>query len=206
MGTHGLAMFLVEREMTGVHVSPPVEKMGLHTALMSEIVLKDCAVAASNMLGSEGGGMVVFSHAMLWERSLILAVAIGAMRRQLEGCIAYAQKRQQFGKPIGAFQLVSSRLVDMHQRLEMARLLLYKTAWLLDQDEMAYDMAALTKLTISDAWVANCQDALQIYGGYGYLTKTGIERDLRDALGSRFYSGTPEIQRQVVAQWMGVGG
>lgn len=150
--------------------------------------------------------MAVFSHAMLWERGLILAVAVGAMQRQLETCLTYAQTRRQFGQPIGHFQLVASRLVDMRQRLEQARLLLYKMAWLLDKAELAFDMAALTKLTISEAWIANSHDALSIHGGYGYLTATGIERDLRDALGSRFYSGTPELQRQVIAQWMGVGG
>jgi len=204
-GVHGLTAFLVERDAPGLTISPPVQKMGLDTAMMSEIVLENCAVPAANILGSQGGGMAVFSHAMLWERGLILAVAVGAMRRQLDQCIAYAQTRRQFGQAIGKFQLVSSRLVDMRQRLEMAQLLLYKTAWLLDQDELAFDMVALIKLTISDAWIASSQDALQIHGGHGYLTSAGIERDLRDALGSGLYSGTPEIQRQVVAKWMGVG-
>lgn len=206
LGSHGLAAFLVERGMVGVKNTPPVNKMGLHTAAMGEVILENCAVPAANLLGSEGNGMAVFSHAMLWERGLILAVAVGAMQRQLETCLAYAQTRQQFGQPIGQFQSIASRLVDMRQRLEQARLLLYKMAWLLDKEELAFDMAALTKLTISEAWIANCHDALSIHGGYGYLTATGVERELRDALGSRFYSGTPEIQRQVVAQWMGVGG
>lgn len=206
LGSHGLAVFLVERGLAGVTSTPPVSKMGLHTAAMGEIILKDCAVPAANLLGTEGNGMAVFSHAMLWERGLILAVAVGAMQRQLETCLRYAQTRRQFGKPIGQFQAVASRLVDMRQRLEQARLLLYKMAWLLDRSELAFDMAALTKLTISEAWIANCHDALSIHGGYGYLTAAGVERDLRDALGSRFYSGTPEMQRQIVAQWMGVGG
>jgi len=202
LGNHGLAAFLVERDAVGVTISPPVRKMGLHTAAMSEIVLEDCHVPAHNMLGQEGSGMALFSHAMLWERGLILAAAVGAMKRQLEQCITYAQTRRQFDQPIGSFQSVANRLVDMRQRLETAQLMLYKMAWLLEQEELAYDMAALTKLTISEAWVGNCQDALQIHGGHGYLTETGVERELRDALGSRFYSGTSEIQRQVVAQWM----
>jgi alkylation response protein AidB-like acyl-CoA dehydrogenase len=206
LGNHGLTAFLIERGMAGVKSTPPVRKMGLHTAAMGEIILENCAVPAANLLGAEGSGMALFSHAMLWERGLILAVAVGAMQRQLETCVTYAQSRRQFGQPIGQFQSVAGRLVDMRQRLEQARLLLYKMAWLLHKEELAFDMAALTKLTISEAWIANCHDALAIHGGYGYLTATGIERDLRDALGSRFYSGTPEIQRQVVAQWMGVGG
>lgn len=202
--SRNLSVFLVERGMPGLTFGPPVDKMGMRTAAMGEVILDDCAVPARNRLGAEGTGVAVVSHAMLWERGLILAPAVGAMQRQLEGCTAYARERKQFGQPIGSFQLVSSRLVDMRLRLEQARLMLYRMAWLLGRGEPAYDFAALVKLSISEAWVASCQDALQIYGGYGYLTETGVERELRDALAARIYSGTSEIQRRVVARWMGV--
>lgn len=205
LGSHGLAVFVLERGMAGLTLGPPVDKMGLRTAAMGEVLLENCVVPAQNLLGEEGSGMAIFSHAMLWERGLILAPTVGAMERQLEYTIAYAQNRKQFGQPIGSFQLVASRLVDMRQRLETARFYLYKMAWLLAQEEDAYDFAALTKLTISEGWVASCQDALQIHGGYGYLTESGVERELRDALAGRLYSGTSEMQRLVIAQWMGVG-
>src|SRR5207248_6738268 len=103
---------------------------------------------------------------------------------QLESCIQYAKKREQFGKPIGKFQLVANKIVDMKLRLETARALLYKVGWLRAMDRFALMEAALAKLYISECWVASCMDALQIHGGYGYLTEFEVERDLRDALGS----------------------
>ena len=178
--------------------------MGLRTAAMGEITLTDCAVPAANLLGQEGAGLAVFSHAMLWERSLILAPALGSQQRQLESCVAYARERKQFGKPIGDFQLVSSRVVDMRMRLETSRFYLYKAAWLLDRTKPAYEFSAMAKLAISEAWIASCQDAMQIHGGRGYLVEAGIERDLRDAFASRLYSGTSELQRQMIAQWQGL--
>lgn len=205
LGSYGLAAFLVESTAVGVAIGDPVEKMGLHTALMGEITLDHCRVPAANLLGREGSGLAVFNHAMLWERGLILASALGAMQRLLEKCTTYAQERQQFGQAIGKFQLVASRLVDMRLRLETAQLLLYKTAWLLGEERAGQDTVSLAKLAISEAWIATCEDAMQIFGGYSYLADTGIEAELRDAMASRFYSGTAEIQRQIVARWMGVG-
>ena len=90
----------------------------------------------------------------------------------------------------------------MHQRLEISRLLLYKVGWLKQRGESAAQESAMTKLYISDAWVQNCQDALHIHGGYGYLTESGLERELRDAIGSQIYSGTAEIQREIIARFM----
>ena len=178
--------------------------MGLRTAPMGEVRLDDCAVPEDARLGAEGGGLALFSHAMEWERGLILAPALGTMQRLLERSRARARERRQFDKPIGHFQLVSTKLVDMQLGLEAARLLLYKVAWLKSQGRSALMEAALAKLAVSEAWVRACQDALQLHGGEGYLSETGIERELRDALASRIYSGTSEIQRQVVAHWMGL--
>lgn len=204
-GAHGLAGFLLEHEAPGSTRRGPVAKMGLTTAQMGELLLEDCFVPATRRLGDGRLGMAIFSHAMEWERGLILAPVVGAMQRQLERCIAYAQQRKQFGRPIGQFQLVASKLVDMHLRWEQARWALYRFAWLKQQGRSAFREAAIAKLTISEAWIASCQDAMQIHGGYGYLSETGLERDLRDALAGRIYSGTSEMQRQVIAQWLGVG-
>jgi hypothetical protein len=133
-----------------------------------------------------------------------MAVAVGAMERQLEACLIYARERRQFDRPIGQFQVVADRIVEMRVRWEASRLLLYRLAWLKREPRAAFAEAAMTKLSVSEAWVRSCKDAMRIYGGYGYLTGTGVERDLRDALGSLYYSGTAEIQRQVVARWMGI--
>jgi hypothetical protein len=117
----------------------------------------------------------------------------------LETCIRYAKERRQFGQPIGKFQLVASKIVDMKVRVESARHMLYHCAWLRGQGKSAYLEAAMTKLHISDCWVKCCEDAIQIHGGYGYMTEYEVERELRDAVGSKLYSGTSEIQRNIIA-------
>jgi len=201
-GAFGLTAFLVERGTPGLRVRERVDKMGLSTAQMGEVVLDGCAVPARNRLGPEGGGLAIFNHIMEWERGFIMAFAAGAMERQLEACLAYARERRQFDRPIGQFQAVAHRLVDMRVRWEASRLLLYRFAWLKREPRAALAEAAITKLAVSEAWVRSCEDAMRIYGGYGYLTETGVERELRDALGSLSYSGTAEMQRQIVARWL----
>jgi alkylation response protein AidB-like acyl-CoA dehydrogenase len=202
---HGVTAFLVEKGMAGFKPGGAVEKMGLRTAQMGEIALENCALGEEQRLGKEGGGLALFQHAMEWERTLILAPALGAMRRILERCRARARERRQFGRPIGAFQLVATKLVDMQLRLEAAQLLLHKAAWLKAQGKGVAVEASMAKLATSEAWVQCGQDAIQIHGAEGYLSDTEIERELRDALASKLYSGTSEIQRDVIAHWMGVG-
>ena len=185
-GFFGITAFLVDRGTPGLTAGRPIEKMGLRTSPMSEVVLDDCVVPVSSRLGKEGNGGMLFKHSMEWERSTILASTVGAMERQLETCVAYARTRQQFGQAIGKFQAVANRLVDMKLRLETSRLLLYRTGWLrTGGDAGATDAAAQAKLYISEAFVASSLDAVQMHGGYGYATETGIERDLRDAIGAR---------------------
>src|SRR5262249_18426320 len=126
------------------------------------------------------------------------------MQRQLEECIRYAKRRRQFGKPIGKQQMVASRIVDMKLRLETARSLLYQVGWLKSTGKSVLLEGALAKLHISECWIQSCLDAMQIHGGYGYLTEHEVERDLRDALASRTYSGTSEVQRLIIAQLLGL--
>lgn len=201
-GSKAITAFLVEKDTPGLTASPPVDKMGLRTAMMGELRFEKCAIPVESRLGKEGAGLAVFGRAMEWERGFILASAVGTMQRQLEECRQFARSRRQFGQQIGAFQHVSGKLVDMHVRLEAARMLLYKVGWLKSRDRSAILESATAKLFISEAWVQSSQDAIQIHGGKGYLTESGIERDLRDALASRIYSGTSEMQKRMIAQWM----
>ena len=201
-GAFGLTAFVVERGNPGLRISERIDKMGLSTAAMGEVALDGCIVPARNRLGPEGAGLAIFNHIMEWERGFIMAFAVGAMERQLEACLAYARGRRQFDQPIGQFQAVADRLVEMRVRWETSRLLLYRFAWLKRELRAALAEAAMTKLAVSEAWVRSCEDAMRIHGGYGYLTQTGVERDLRDALGSLYYSGTAEMQRQILARWM----
>jgi len=200
----GISAFLVGKGTPGFTVTRGLDKMGLRTSPMGEVVLDDCLVLAENRLGPEGAGMSIFNTSMTWERSCILAGALGAMQRQLEACVAYARTRKQFGQPIGKFQGVADKVADMYLRLEAARLLGYQTAWLAQQGKPVLAEAAAAKLFTSEAWVASSLDAIQVHGAYGYMKEAGIERDLRDAVAGTIYSGTSEIQRVVLARMLGL--
>jgi alkylation response protein AidB-like acyl-CoA dehydrogenase len=200
----GISAFLVEKGTPGFAVSRGLDKMGLRTSPMGEVVLDACRVPATSRLGREGAGMAIFNSSMTWERSCILASAVGAMQRQLEACVEYARVRKQFGQPIGKFQAVANKVAGMYLRLQAARLLVYQAAWLGQQGQPALAEAAAAKLFTSEAWVASSLDAIQVHGAYGYMKESGIERDLRDAVAGTIYSGTSEIQRVIVARMLGL--
>jgi len=126
------------------------------------------------------------------------------MRRQLERCVEHARKRKQFGQTIGKFQSVANRLVDMKIRYETARLLIYKFGWLIQSNKSAEMHAAIAKLYASEAFVKSCLDAIQVHGGAGFLTEFEFEREMRDSIGSTIYSGTSEIQRNIIARGLGI--
>jgi len=199
-----ISAFLVEKGTPGFSVTRGLDKMGLRTSPMGEVVLDDCYVPASNRVGREGAGMAIFNSAITWERSCILASALGVMQRQMEACTAYARQRKQFGQAIGKFQAVAGKIADMYLRLEAARLLVYQAAWLGQQGKPALAEAAAAKLFTSEAWVATSLDAIQVHGAYGYMKESGVERDLRDAVASTIYSGTSEIQRVILARMLGL--
>jgi len=203
-GFMGVTAFIVEKGFAGFEVSKEIEKMGLRTAPMSELIFTDCKVPVENRLGGEGNGPAIFNDAAAWERSCILASVIGAMERQLETCVRYSKERRQFRKPIGKFQAVSHKIVDMKVRLETARLILYKVAWMKKAKGQAPMESAIAKLYLSEAWIKSCLDAVQIFGGYGYSTEYELERDLRDAVGGTIYSGTSEIQKNIIANYLGL--
>ncbi len=200
----GLTAFLVERGTPGLTQSPAFSKMGLRTSPLGEVVVDDCRVPAANRLGPEGAGERVFHSSMDWERTCIFAAHLGQMERQLEETIRYARKRRQFGKPIAKYAQVADKLVDAKVRIEAARWLLYHTGWLKDSGKSSMMAASIAKLFVSEAHVQNALDALQIHAGYGYMTEAGVERELRDALGGRIYSGTSDMQRKILAGFLGL--
>jgi len=199
-----LTGFLVEKGTPGLRVKRTMSKMGLRTAMMGELDLENCRVPATNRLGDEGSGMAVFNAGMELERAFILSSAVGTMERLVERCTQFAKSRRQFGRSIGSFQMVSNKIVEMKLRLDTSRALLYRVAWLKQQGRSAFMEAAETKLHLSESWVQTCLDALQIHGGHGYLTESGLERQLRDALASRIFSGTSEMQRVIIGEMMGL--
>jgi alkylation response protein AidB-like acyl-CoA dehydrogenase len=203
-GLGGLSAFLVDAKTPGLTVSAGFDKMGLRTSPIGEIALADCVVPLASRLGPEGAAMAIFNSSMEWERSCLFASSVGAMRRQLETCVAYARTREQFGQPIGKFQAVAAKLADMYVGLEASRLLVYRGAWLKQQGKSAPAEAAAAKLFTSEAWVRSSQDAIQVHGATGYMKEAGIERDLRDATASTIFSGTSEIQRVIIARMLGL--
>lgn len=203
-GWMGISGFLVDRNSPGITVGTKIAKMGLSSAPMAEVFFDDCHVPLSARLGKEGQGARIFSDSMEWERTLILASQVGAMERQLEETVNYAQQRMQSHRPIGKFQAVSHRIVEMKLRLETARLLLYRAAWAKEKGHSTFSESALAKVHISEAAVQNALDAIQMHGGYGYTSEGGVEVALRDAIGSRIYSGTSEVLRNVIAHDLGL--
>jgi len=200
LGGSGICGLIVEKGTSGLSVGKKKDKMGLRTALMAELVLENCRVPATALLGREGRGAEAFNCSMAWERACILATCLGTMRRQLERCIDHARKRVQFGQPIGKFQSIANRIVDMKLRYETARLLIYKVGWLMQENRSADMDAAMAKLYVSESFVKSCLDAIQVHGGSGFMTELELEREMRDSVGSTLYSGTSEIQRNIIAR------
>lgn len=200
----GVTAFIVEKGMPGFSVSKRLDKMGLRTSPMSEVILEDCKVPVENLLAKEGSGATVFTASMEWERICILASKLGTMDWLLETSVRYAKERQQFGKPIGKFQAIANKIAEMEVRLETARLILYKAAWLKKTGKHALREASIAKLYVSEACIQTCLDAIQIHGGYGYMTEFQIERELRDAIAGTIYSGTSEIQKMIIAGFHGL--
>lgn len=203
LGFTGITAFLVERDQPGLFVESRYEKMGLRTSPWAEIIVEDCHVDASQRLGAEKQGHTIFATTMDWERALILAPLLGSMQRQIDECIAYAQKRPQSGQRLSRSQSVAHTIANMQVRLESARLLIYKAAWQLGCGESSI-FSEIAKLLTSEAAVQTFLDAMEVYGGYGYTVDAQIERDLRDALGTRISSGTSEMQRSVIAARLGL--
>jgi alkylation response protein AidB-like acyl-CoA dehydrogenase len=200
----GVTAFLLEAGTPGFQVSRVLEPMGLRTVPLGEIVMSDVRVGADAVLGGVGGGGTVFGAAMDWERVLLMASHVGTMKRLLERSIAHARTRTQFGQPIGKFQAVAHRLVDEHVACEAARLLVYRAASHLERGKSVALEAAMAKLFTSEAYVETALVAIRTHGAAGYMTGAEPERALRDAVGSTLYSGTSDIQRNIIARWMGL--
>jgi len=205
-GRWGISAFVVDAKSSGVTLHPQKEKMGLRTVPTGAIEFQDVFVPDENLIGKPGSGASIFTASMDYERSFIFTSHVGSMARQLDQAIEYSQKRQQLGLPIGRFQSISNRIADMKLRLETSRLLLYKCASLLDQGKTIPMEAAMANLHIAESFVENSLTAIRIHGGRGYMSEFEVERDLRDAVGGVIYSGTSDIQRNLIAGLLGVSG
>ncbi len=201
-----ITAFLIEKDTPGFSSGQTFHKMGLHTCPIGELVFEDCHVGPETVIGGVGGGETIFAQSMEWERICLVAGHVGTMQRLLEQAVEHARTRQASGRPIGRFQAVSHRIADMKVRLEAARLLTYRAAWRLGRSRESALDASITKLFASEALVDSALDTVRILGGSGYMAEYEAERALRDAVGGVLYSGTSDVQRNIIARWLGLLG
>jgi alkylation response protein AidB-like acyl-CoA dehydrogenase len=196
--------FLVSKDDPGFSAGKPFDKLGLRTMLNGELVFDNCQIPASALIGREGQGAILFNEAMEWERTLLPALLLGELDRVLETCVVYAKEREAFGKPIGDFQAVSHKVATMKMNAELGKLILYRAADLKDRRKRAPLETSVAKLFISESLKQGCLDAVQIHGGYGYTSEFDVERELRDSIASTIYSGTSEMQKNIIAHLSGL--
>jgi butyryl-CoA dehydrogenase len=195
----GISCFIVERNMPGVKVGKIFNKMGIRSSVVSEIKFDSVRVPAGNMLGRPGDGFKIAMETLDCGRISIAAQAVGIAQASLDAAVAYAKSRVQFGKPIADLQAIRWMIADMATEIEAARLLTYKAARLTDQGARHTKEASMAKLFAASTAVEAARKALQIHGGYGYMTDLPLERYYRDAKITEIYEGTSEVQRLVIS-------
>ncbi|HPF22755.1 MAG TPA: acyl-CoA dehydrogenase family protein [Hyphomonas sp.] len=202
----GITGFLVEKGTPGFSNGQAFNKMALRTCPIGELVFEDVRVPASAVIGKVGAGGPIFNQSMEWERTCLVAAHLGKMEHLLEKSIDFAKTRSSFGKKIAVNQSVSHRIVDMKVRLEAARLLTYRAASRLETSKMVGMDAAMAKLFTSEALLQTAVDTIRTMGGSGLMTEYGAERALRDSMAGTIYSGTNDMQRNIIAGWLGLPG
>jgi alkylation response protein AidB-like acyl-CoA dehydrogenase len=199
-GARGISAFIVTPDMPGFRVGKKEDKMGLRASPTVQLIFDNLRVPAANMLGEEGHGFTYAMQSLDSGRLGIAAQAIGIARAALEHSLAYAAERRQFGQPIADFEAIQFKLADMAKNVAASRALLHATAAAKDRGEAITLAAAMSKLLASETAMAAAREAVQIFGGYGYITDYPVERLFRDAKVTEIYEGTSEIQRVVIAR------
>lgn len=202
-GTRGISSFIVPTATLGFSVAAPYDKLGLKASDTAEIVMEDVHIPADHLLGKRGEGFKQFMKVLDGGRISIGALSVGIAQASLDAALAYARERRQFGQPISKFQAIQFKLADMATRIELARMAVYRAAWLKDQDMPFTRESAMAKLFASETAVAAALEAIQIFGGYGYTKEYPVERYLRDAKLMEIGEGTSEVQRLVIARQLG---
>ena len=199
IGTRGISAFIVEKGWKGFTFGDHYDKMGIRSSATAELIFNNVCVPKENMLGKEGEGFKIAMATLDGGRIGIAAQALGIAQGAFEHALAYAKERVQFGKPIGAQQIISFKLADMATKLRCARYLIYSAAELKEQHQPYGMESAMAKMYASDIALEVTNDALQIFGGSGFLKGMEVERAYRDAKITTIYEGTNEIQRVVIA-------
>ncbi len=197
---HGISAFIVEKGTPGFSVGKHEDKLGMRASDTSEMVFQDCRIPAENLLGEEGHGFKDAMKVLDGGRISIAALALGTAAGALDHAVRYARERQQFGKPIGSFQAIQNKIADMATEVDAARLLTQRAGWLKDQGRDTTRESAMAKLYASEVAVRVANEAVQIFGGYGYVKDYPVEKYYRDAKLCTIGEGTSEIQRLVIAR------
>ncbi|MBL8195518.1 MAG: acyl-CoA dehydrogenase family protein, partial [Blastocatellia bacterium] len=199
-GNRGISLFIVEKGFPGFSVGNNLKKMGNRTSTTSELYFDNCEVPAENLLGEENAGFVqIGKETMEWERSCMLSPLIGGMQFALDQCIKYAKERKQFGQPIANFQAIQHKLADMKTLVDASRLLIYRVACMKEKSKRAMLEASVSKLFVSESAIKVAYEAVQIFGGYGYIHEYPVERFYRDTRLSTIGAGSSEVQKMIIA-------
>ena len=200
-GARGASAFLVEEDVEGLSFGKREDKLGIRASSTREVIFDNVRVPAANRIGREGVGFLVTMRTLERARVAVGAQGVGLAAGAFEAAIAYASERKQFGKPIAAFQAVGHMLADMAMRVETARALLYAVARTIDGGNQDFAMeSSMAKVVGSDAAMSVALDAVQVFGGYGYMRDYPVEKMLRDAKILQIYEGTNQIQRNEISQ------
>jgi alkylation response protein AidB-like acyl-CoA dehydrogenase len=199
-GSPEISAFIVEQGTRGFEIGRLEEKLGLHASATGELLFDDCRVPAENMLGQRGEGWKIFLKTLDGGRISIGAMAVGLSQAALDASVTYARERKQFGRPIGSFQGVAFMIADMATEVEAARAMVWRAAWLKDQDRDYSTAAAQAKLFASEVSQRVTNMGVQVHGGYGYVEEYKVERFLRDAKLTELGEGTSQIQRLVIGR------
>ncbi len=199
-GARGASAFIVEKDTPGFTFGKKENKMGIRASVTRELIFQDCRVPAENLLGREGMGFLVAMKTLDQSRPGVAAQALGIAAGALDEALHYSRQRRQFGKPICAFQGVQFMLADMAVAVESARCLVYQAARAIDGGARDISkISAMCKLHASDTAMKVTTDAVQVFGGYGYMKEYPVEKMMRDAKITQIYEGTNQIQREVIA-------
>ncbi len=201
-GGKGISAFIVPRETPGMSFGKPEEKLGIRASHTTDVFFNDAVVPAENLLGAEGDGMKIALATLDGGRVGIASQGCGLVQAALDICVPYAKTREQFGRPIADFQAIQWKLADMATDLEAARLLLYRAAFLRGEGVRATREISMAKLFASEMAMRHTVEAVQILGGYGFMTEYKVERLMRDAKITQLYEGTSEIQRMIIASYV----
>jgi acyl-CoA dehydrogenase len=199
-GARGLSVFLVPRETPGITIGKVEDKLGHRASNTTELFFEDVRVPADHLLGREGLGFTVAMKTFDKTRAAVGAAGVGIARAALEYAVAYSKTRIQFGKPIATLQATAFKIAQMAMEVEAARLLVWQAAWLMDRGKPCGKESAMAKCFGSDVGMKTALEALQIYGGYGYMKDYPVEKLVRDAKLLQIYEGTNEIQRLVISR------